>query len=67
MAILYNKLFQTLQARGKNKNYLRKNGISPSILTKINNGSGALDTRTINRLCMLLDCQPSEIMEYRPD
>ncbi|MFQ9703244.1 MAG: helix-turn-helix domain-containing protein [Enterocloster clostridioformis] len=27
-------------------------------------GSGHTDTRTIQKVCMLLDCQPGDIMEY---
>ena len=37
--------------------YLRK---------KIKNG-GDIDTRTISKLCKLLDCQPGDILEYVPD
>jgi putative transcriptional regulator len=31
------------------------------------NGTGGIDTRTIERLCAVLDCQPGDIMEYVPD
>lgn len=26
-----------------------------------------VDTKTINQICALLDCQPGEILEYLPD
>lgn len=67
MAIIYNRLFETLQNQSKNKNYLRKNGISPSIIAKISNGTGGLDARTINKICELLNCQPGDILEFVPD
>lgn len=66
MAIIYTRLWETLQAKKKNENYLRKNGISPSILAKIKNGTGGLDSRTIDKICTLLDCQPADIMEHVP-
>lgn len=64
MPIKYDKLFALIKERGKTEYYLRKNGISPSILDKIKHGKGGLDTRTIDKLCALLDCQPGDIMEY---
>lgn len=66
MAIIYNRLWETLRAKGLNENYLRKNGISPSILAKIKNGTGGLDARTIDKVCTLLDCRVEEIMEHVP-
>ena len=67
MPILYNKLFELITKRNKTQYYLRQNGISPSILNKLKNGTGGLDARTIEKLCRLLDCQPGDIMEYIPD
>ena len=64
MAIKYDKLFDLIKIKGVSEYALRKNGISPSILAKIKNETGGLDHRTINRLCSLLDCQPSDLMEY---
>ena len=28
---------------------------------------GDIDTRTIAKLCKLLECQPGDILEYAPD
>lgn len=67
MAISYEKLFNLLKTRGKTEYYLRQNGISPSILSKLKNKTGGLDHRTIDKLCKLLNCQPSDIMEYIED
>lgn len=62
--IKYERLFELIKERGKSEYYLRKNGISPSILSKLKHGTGGLDARTIEKLCRLLDCQPGDIMEY---
>lgn len=67
MPISYEKLFLLIKEREKTKYYLRKNGISPSILDKLKHGTGGIDARTIEKLCALLDCQPGDIMEYVPD
>lgn len=66
MPIQFDKLFIIIKERGRNEYYLRKNGISASILDKIKKG-GHIDTRTIEKLCRLLECQPSDIMEYVED
>lgn len=67
MAIKYDKLFNLVKERGKNVYYLRKNGISSSVLEKLKHGTGGLDSRSIDKLCRLLDCQPGDLMEYIPD
>lgn len=67
MAIIYDKLFQKMKATQTTEYYLRNNGISPSIFTKLRQGKGGLDARTIDKLCRLLNCQPGDIMEYIPD
>lgn len=67
MAIKYDKLFNLVTERGKNVYYLRKNGISSSVLEKLKHGTGGLDARSIDKLCRLLDCQPGDLMEYVPN
>lgn len=64
--ITYDGLFRQLYSQGHNKYWLRKNGISPSVLGKLDKGGG-LDYRTVNKLCALLNCQPGDLMEYVPD
>lgn len=66
MAILYNKLQALMTEKGIKKFDLRKAGVNSQILDKaLSNGN--IDSRTINKLCRLLDCQPGDIMEYIPD
>lgn len=67
MPISYEKLFSLIKEKGKTEYYLRKNGISPSILDKLKHHTGGLDARTIEKLCRLLGCQPGDIMEYLPE
>ncbi len=64
MSIKYDRLFSLIKERGKTEYYLRKNGISASILDKLKNGKGGIDARTIDKLCELLECQPGDLMEY---
>ena len=68
MSIKYDKLFVLLKEKGYSSYRLRKEKlISQSVLQKLRTGEGIIDSRTINRLCSLLDCQPGDIMEYVPE
>ena len=61
----YDKLFDLLKERNITTYTIRKdNIISQSALTKMKSGEGNIDTRTLDRLCAYLNCQPGDIMEY---
>jgi putative transcriptional regulator len=65
MAIKYDKLFVLLKEKGFSSYRLRKEKlISQSTLQKLRTGDGIIDSRTIQRLCAMLNCQPGDIMEY---
>ena len=65
MPFKYNKLFALLKEKGITTYTIRKNNIiSQAALTKMKNGDGNIDTRTLERLCSVLHCQPGDIMEY---
>ncbi|MDE5885912.1 MAG: helix-turn-helix transcriptional regulator [Oscillospiraceae bacterium] len=66
MAIVYNKLFTFLDEQGIKKYHLRQQGIHAAVMDKLVKNSN-VDISTINKLCKLLNCQPSDIMEYIPD
>lgn len=67
MPIVYNKLLDLMKEKGITSYKIRKNNIiGQATLTKIRNG-GDIDTRTIAKLCKILDCQPGDILEYVPD
>ena len=68
MPFKYDKLFELFKERGITSYKIRKeNLISQAALTKMKNGEGNIDTRTLERLCSVLKCQPSDIMEYVED
>ncbi len=65
MPFKYDKLFKLLEEKGISTYKIRKeNIISQGALTKMKNGEGNIDTRTLERLCKVLKCQPNDIMEY---
>lgn len=65
MPFKYDKLFALLKEKGYTTYKIRKeNIISQSALQKMKKGEGSIDTRTLERLCKALDCQPGDIMEY---
>lgn len=64
--ISFEKLGELLSKKGKKWQYLRDCGISPGIVAKMKDGTGHTDTRTIQKVCEILHCQPGQIMEYKP-
>lgn len=68
MPIRYNKLMNLLKEKGYTTYKIRKeNLIGQGTLTAIKNGTGGLDSKTLARLCKILECQPGDIMEYVED
>lgn len=65
--ISFRKLGLLLEEKGKKWQFLRDNGISPGIVAKMKDGSGHTDTRTIQKVCEIMNCQPKDIMEYIPN
>lgn len=63
--IRYDKVLKMLELRGRNKQWLRDNGINPTQLNKLLDRGQKIGIE--NRLCQLLNCQPGDIMEYVPD
>lgn len=67
MPIKYDKLLKLMQERGITSYTIKRdNVIGQATLRKIKEG-GDIDTRSIAKLCALLNCQPGDIMEYVPD
>lgn len=65
--ITFNRLKTLMEEKGVKKYDLRKAGVNSQILDKALNDTGNIDTRTINKLCRLLNCQPGDIMAYVAD
>ena len=63
----YSKLRRMLLERGITSYTVRKNGIMGQATWRSIQDGGHIDTRTINALCALLNCQPGDILEYIPD
>lgn len=64
MPIIYDKLLNKMNEKGLTTYRIRQEKIiGQATLSKIKNG-GDIDTRTISRLCKVLKCQPSDILEY---
>ena len=67
MSIKYDKMLALMEKKGVTSYTVKKNNlIGQATFKKIKQG-GDIDTRTISKLCALLDCQPGDIMEYVPD
>ena len=65
MPIVYGKLFQLLKTKNKTMYDLRKDKvIGTATLEKMRKAEGHVDTRSIEKLCEYLNCQPGDIMEY---
>jgi Predicted transcriptional regulator len=66
MAINYNKLWDLLKSRNLNKTYLRENGIHPTSIARMGKNE-YIDIKILARICELLNCDFSDIMEYVSD
>lgn len=63
MKLSYNKLWKLLIDKGWTKSKLREEAkISSSSLAKLNNG-GNITTEVLIKICRVLDCDISDIME----
>lgn len=64
--IIYDKAFKLFKERGYNTTRLRnENIITQAALTSMRHNAH-VNTKSIERLCIALDCQPGDLMEYVP-
>lgn len=62
----YKNVLEQLKKKGYSSYKLRMQKIMGE--SKIQNiRENRVDTKTINQICALLNCQPGEILEYIPD
>ena len=67
MPIIYNKLIQLMKDNKITSYTIKKDKvIGQATYKKILEG-GDIDTRTISKMCELLNCQPGDILEYIPE
>ena len=64
--IKFDRLWDLLESRSKNRQWLRNNGIHANTISKLNNDEN-VTCEVICHLCKLLNCQPGDIMKYVPD
>lgn len=65
--IRFDKLWETAKSKGITKTALhKKHHISKSQLSRLRHNE-VVNTCTIDRLCNLLECDVSDIMEHIPD
>lgn len=68
MPIVYGKFFSLLEEKGVTMYTLRKDKVvGVATMEKMRKNEGHVDTRSIERICKYLDCQPGDIMEYVKD
>lgn len=61
--ISYAPLFRTMKEKGISSYRLEQMGFSRATYYSIKQGN-SISTNTIDRLCVLLDCQVSDIIEF---
>ena len=65
MAISFKKLLVLLNERQISLYHLNRDKvIGTATLDKIRKDEGNIDTRSIDRICDYLNCQPGDIMEF---
>ena len=67
MAVSYKKLFKLLIDRDmKKKEFKELTGISQGTLNKLQNGGNVM-VDVLEKICLNMHCEPSDIMEIYPD
>ena len=65
--IIFNKLWDTMAQKGVTTYRLREEcGIDSKTVRRLKANEN-IETKTLNRLCAVLDCKIEDIMEYIPD
>ena len=68
MAIIINIDVKLARRKMSSGELAEKLGITPANLSILKNGKAkALRITTLDALCRALDCQPGDLLEYRPD
>ncbi|MBQ8687559.1 MAG: helix-turn-helix transcriptional regulator [Ruminococcus sp.] len=64
MPIKYDKLIAKMKEHGLTSYRIKKDKIIGQATWKKIQEGGDIDTRTIAKLCKVLDCQPGDLIEY---
>ena len=60
-------MLEKMKENGITSYVVRKDKIIGQETYKKIKSGGHIDTRTLNIMCRLLDCQPGDLLEYIPD
>ncbi len=61
-------IVEELKKAGCNTNYIRTNKLfSESTMSKFRRNDTSITLNNLDTLCKLLNCQPSDLIEYVPD
>ena len=63
--ISFEKLWQVLERKKLNKQYLLNHGLNKNTIYKLVRND-TITTDTICKLCFLLKCKPQQILDYIP-
>lgn len=61
--VSYKPLYETMKKRKISTYALIKHGINPRTVNNIKHGKG-ISTYTIEKLCVLLECTPNDVLEF---
>ena len=65
--IIYKDILEKLKQAGYTTYILKKEGlIGQATLTSLRNGK-PINTATLDTICELLNCQPGEVVEFKPN
>ena len=65
--ILFNKLWDTMKSRGISTYALREKYSIESKTIRRLRGNMNMETDTLDKLCKILNCELSDVAEYKPD
>ena len=65
--IVFDKLWKTMEQKGKSTYWLReKCGIDRKTIRRLK-ANDNMETKTLNKLCLALECKLEDIAEFIPD
>ena len=64
--ISYEPLWNTMREKNISQYYLLKSGIDNKTLDSLKKGKN-ITLNTLEKLCIILDCQPNDIVEFKTD
>ncbi len=65
--IVYDKLWETMQKKNISTYMLREKGVLDSKTVRRLKANDNMETKTLNKLCTVLECRLEDIAEFVPD